>query len=52
MVTVGIFILGAGAGGLGVLLHQMVLRAKLQNEIEDQLKKALFDPIRRNRVAP
>ena len=52
MVTVGIFILGAGAGGLCVLAHQMVVRAKLQNDVEDQLRNALFGHMRRRRVSP
>jgi hypothetical protein len=51
MLAVVIFILGAVAGGLAVLLHQTVLRAKLQTEIEDQLKRALFGPMRRTRVS-
>jgi hypothetical protein len=45
-----VFILGASAGGLCVLLHQMGIRAKFRDEIEDQLDKALFDPVRRHRV--
>jgi len=52
VLTVSIFILGAAAGGLGVLVHQTVMRARLKNEFENQLKKALFGPIQRNRVSP
>jgi hypothetical protein len=43
----GVFILGASTGGLCVLLHQMGVRAKFRDEIEDKLDKALFDPVRR-----
>ena len=43
----GVFMLGASTGGLCVLLHQMGIRAKFRDEIEDQLDKALFDPLRR-----
>jgi hypothetical protein len=50
LLIVGIFALGASAGGLCVLLQQMGIRARFRNEIEDQLERALFDPVRRNRV--
>jgi hypothetical protein len=50
LLILGIFVLGAGAGGFCVLVQQTRIRAKFQNEIETQLDKALFDPVRRKRV--
>jgi hypothetical protein len=49
LVILGIFMLGAGSGGLCVLLHQRGCRSKLQEKLEDQLDKALFNPGRRHR---
>jgi hypothetical protein len=50
LLIIGIFILGAGVGGLCILLQQRGLRAKFSNEIEDKLDRALFEPLRRKRV--
>jgi hypothetical protein len=50
LLIVGVFVLGASIGGLCVLLHQIGIRSQFKDEIEDQLDKALFDPVRRNRV--
>jgi hypothetical protein len=49
LLILGIFTLGASAGGLCVLLHQRGIRSKFHKEITDQLDKALFGPVRRQR---
>lgn len=47
--VLGIFTLGAGAGGLCVWVQQRGIRSRFRKEITDQLDKALFDPIRRKK---
>jgi hypothetical protein len=47
--TLGVFMLGAGAGGLCILLQQMGIRSRMKKEITNQLDKALFGPIRQQR---
>jgi hypothetical protein len=47
LLIVGVFILGAGSGGLCVFLRQQGIRARFRKEITNQLDQALFGPIRR-----
>jgi hypothetical protein len=45
----GVFMLGAGTGGLCVFLQQMGVRSRFKTEITNQLDKALFGPVRQQR---
>jgi uncharacterized membrane protein len=47
LLILGILTLGAGAGGLCVLLQQRGIRDRFHKEITDELDKALFGPVRR-----
>jgi|SRR5580700_2675067 hypothetical protein len=47
--VLGVFTLGAGAGGFCILLQQRGVRSRFHKEIAVQLDKALFDPIRRGK---
>jgi len=46
LLIVGVFMLGAGSGGLCVFLQQRGIRARFHKEITDQLDQALFGHIR------
>lgn len=47
LLIVGVFMLGAGSGGLCVFLQQRGIRERFHKEITSQLDKALFGPLRR-----
>jgi hypothetical protein len=49
LLILGIFTLGAGAGGFCVLLQQRSLRSQFYKEIADQLDEALFGAVRRKK---
>jgi hypothetical protein len=51
LLIVGVFILGAGSGGLCVMIHQKSLRSAFKKELEDQIDKTLFESVRRKRRA-
>jgi len=48
LLIVGIFTLGAGAGGLCIFLQQRSIRARFLKEITDELERALFGSIHRS----
>jgi uncharacterized membrane protein len=50
LLIVGVFILGAGAGGLCVMVQQIGIRSEFQKELENQFDKALFDSVRQKRL--
>ncbi len=51
LLIVGVFLLGAGSGGMCVMAHQRGLRSAFKRELEDQFDKALFESVRRKRLA-
>ena len=51
LLIVGVFLLGAGSGGMCVMIYQRGLRSEFKKELEDQFDKALFESVQRKRLA-